>query len=371
MREWRHRIRSAFGSEHSAARALRVCALILFCAGLPLILLTGISGLQVLGSTLAAGGVACLLTGVGLRLTGAARANERIRGATESSAALASRLYESQDHAEQFFGGTFLRHKVTLRGRCFRGAVFDHADWGDAILDRCDFRAASFVSASLTECTSAEADFRYAQLDGCEIWALAPSSSFRGAQCGGADFRHCLLDHSSFASLPAMTTYLRRADFSGSSTLDAVDFRRVNAEDACFAKTTLYSTKFDDAFLANVSFEGADLYEVSFRGAMLAGFAGDRPARFDQADFESGLPSAQFATDLSEAWLIGVDLSGVKNLESAVLSGAMANRNTEFPVGFDPTASGVRMLHQMPKEEALSAFETWKQDHAQPAGWLS
>lgn len=371
MEKWRHRIQSAFASEHSAAHALRTCALILFGSGLPLILLAGASGLQILGSTLAAGGIACLLTGIGLRLTASARTRERIRGTTESSAALASRLYESQDHAEQFFGETFLRHKVTLRGHCFRGAVFDHADWGNAILDRCDFRAASFISASLTECTAAEGDFRYSKFDGCEIWALAPGSSFRGAQCGSANFRHCLLDHSSFASLPAMTTYLRRANFADSSTLDDVDFGRVNAEDACFTKTTLYGTRFDDAFLANASFERADMYGVSFRGAMLAGFAGDRPARFDEADFESGLPSEQFATDLSEAWLIGVDLSGVKSLESAALSGAMANKNTKFPAGFDATASGVCMLHQMPKEEALATFETWKQDHARPAGWLS
>jgi hypothetical protein len=82
--------------------------------GLPLVVLANESSLQIIGSALITGGIACLLASVGLRLAGDARAGERAREEEEASTALAARLHDARDHSGKYFGGTLLKHRVTL-----------------------------------------------------------------------------------------------------------------------------------------------------------------------------------------------------------------------------------------------------------------
>jgi uncharacterized protein YjbI with pentapeptide repeats len=371
----RNRLRPAvLFREQSASRLLFWIGAICTFSGPLLIILASSTKFIALGSALTTAGAACLIAGMGFVV---ARARHRERTAEvdqirmrEAALALAARLHESTNHSRQHFAHSRLLDKrLVLTKHDFGHAILDYAEWSLASLQQCAFDRASLIGATL-DCDGTETRFLGAQLERAKLVGFFNEASFSGARCGRADFRQAWLEFSTFArSEDGSLTYLREANFSGSDALDGVNFSGVLAEGADFTHTTMYGTIFQDAFLCAARFDHANLDGCNLHGAMLSDQQTARRASFQSTDL--GSEDSFMASDLSETWLLGIDLSTTKGVEHANLTGALANAGTTFPVGMAPEDHGVLMLHLMPPEDRIAAMRNWIERHARPAGWFS
>lgn len=359
--------------EKSVSRWLFWIGALCILGGLLCIMLAKSTKFVALGSALVTAGAACLLAGIGF-IVALARHRDRTEEANQvrerdAALALAARLHESSDHSRQHFAHSRLDQRVDLTEHDFSHAILDYVEWSDATLRHCVFDHASLIGATL-DCDGTGTRFVAAQLEKARLVGFFNEVNFSGAQCGRVDFRRAWLERSTFArSDDGRLTYLREANFSESEALDEVNFSGVLAEGADFTSTTMYGTIFQDAFLCDARFDHANLCGCNLHGAMLSDSHTSRRASFQNADLS---PEDSFmASDLSETWLLGIDLSTTKGVEHANLTGALANARTAFPAGMLPEDHGVLMLHRMPREDGGVAIRGWIERHARPAGWLS
>jgi len=358
--------------ERSASRLLFGIGATCAGAGLLLIVLVQAPTLEALGSPLIAAGAACLLAGAGF-VVAAARDRDKAEEANEirvreASLALAARLYGRTDHRRQHFAYSRLNQPVDLAERDFRYAILDYVEWPNATVRECTFDGASLIGATLG-CDGAKARFVGAILERARLVGLFDEAVFSGARCSRVDFRGASLFHSSFIrSDGGGLTYLREANFAGSDALDGTNFSGALAEGANFTRTTMYGTIFEDAFLCDAQFDYANLCGCNLRGAMLSNLQTGQRISLKRADL--GSEDDFMASDLSETWLLGVDLSTTMGLEHANLTGALANAGTTFPAGIIPEDHGVLMLHLMSSEDRIAAGRGWIECHGHPAGWL-
>lgn len=348
------------------SRVLLVAGTTSVLLGLPLVVISASTGMTVLGSVLMSTGAAALIASV--TLSAASRQNreaaEERRG--QESKLIAARVQSARNHRGQHFGGTYLAHPVDVSGHDFREAIFERAYWKDATFDEANFEKARFDSARLFNCGGSGANFQRARFAGARVSGAYSDADFRGCECQHANMQLAFLDNSTFASLPGKTTYLRGTDFSASGGLDGVDFTRCACEGANFSETKLFDPCFEDAFLAAARFDRATI-SGNFRGAMFSGQQGDRPASFEDGEI---LKVFSPTADFSEAWLLDVDLSSMRNLDCATFQGALASAGTRFPPDFDPAAAGVLLLDLMPDDDAVDAVIEWEERHGRPSGWV-
>ncbi|MBZ4421258.1 pentapeptide repeat-containing protein [Myxococcus sp. RHSTA-1-4] len=116
--------------------------------------------------------------------------------------------------------------------------------------------------------------------------------------------------------------------------LDEVDLRRADLDDANLEGASLARAHLEDARLVNAHLEGVNLEGANLEGANLEG------------------------ANLEGANLEGANLEGAKNLTTARLKGAHANKYTKWPNSFNWGAAGVIM------DEALVGPEPHKKAEA-------
>lgn len=137
---------------------------------------------------------------------------------------------------------------------------------------------------------------------------------------------------------------LRSADLKAanlaSGNLRSANMPRVNLSLANLENANLNEANIEEAMLMGASLQMASLSRANLRGAMLAG------ANLKMANlFDSNLQKASLrGANLQDAFLDAVLLQGTDlstaNLDGVTLIGALYDRYTTFPDGFDPVAAG-------------------------------
>jgi Pentapeptide repeats (8 copies) len=113
--------------------------------------------------------------------------------------------------------------------------------------------------------------------------------------------------------------------------------------------------------LSGAELSGIDLRDADFRGSDLYG-AKLMDSLLNRANFSdrTNLAYADLSgTDLSEANLGGTNLEGA-NLEGAIAQGAIYDRNTAFPVAFNPEAAGMIRAEERERQSRIAQTEILK-----------
>lgn len=188
----------------------------------------------------------------------------------------------------------FNRAKLRLtyvNGAQARKATFHESDFFESFWVSSDLTEANLSSSTLLDSTwwdvnLSRADLRYVQGKG----ATFHRAKMEGARLEGINFAEA-----KFVDAEMKSLYAVRSRWTESMIASAV-----------FDGSSLQGANFERAGLSKVSFKGCDLQKADFSGA-----------RFK-------------AVDLTEA-----------NLEGAKLRGALFDKKTVFPDGFDPIAAGM------------------------------
>ena len=143
-------------------------------------------------------------------------------------------------------------------------------------------------------------------------------------------------------------------DFTGKGTVSG-KFFQVRMEDAYFEGVTFKNATFNQCYMIGANMKGAKFehntkfYLVMLNGANLEGVDFGH-AKLDTVNFRgANLRGAKNFTSmrrLNFQWpnLRGADFSHVKMpLEEVVFTGAVYNKATKFPAGFDPAKAGAKL----------------------------
>lgn len=202
----------------------------------------------------------------------------------------------------------------------FNGAILRHADLRGANLTQAGFKGADLKGADLRGANLTQADFEGADLNGVKLdgwvrieterrsWLKPDAAHLREPGMGGADLHDADLEGAVLrgASLPGRD--LREAHLNGAD-LAGADLR--------------------DADLTGADLNGADLRGADLRGANLS-----------RAELNgSRLRGAR----LSRALLHGAEFKGA-DLAQAECTGALYDKETEWPYGFGPENRGARRV---------------------------
>lgn len=136
---------------------------------------------------------------------------------------------------------------------------------------------------------------------------------------------------------------LRGAKLWGAN-LQGADLEKVNLHRCILWGANLQGARLWDANLREAHLEGADLRKAELSSANLQGahlrLADLREAHLQGANLQG---ADLMAADLQEAELHEADLQGAE-LYEADLQGALYNKSTIWPDGFDPEAAGCELL---------------------------
>jgi beta-lactamase regulating signal transducer with metallopeptidase domain/uncharacterized protein YjbI with pentapeptide repeats len=132
----------------------------------------------------------------------------------------------------------------------------------------------------------------------------------------GLSLQHANLTNLSLSDGNIDNSDFRKADFSG-----------MNAGDLCIKSTKLDGSEFENANLSDAKFSGNSMINVSFKYASL-----------EDAVFKGKLQNCDFR----KTNLRGTNFTGC-TIEDCNFKGAVADEDTQFPVGFDVQKHGVIM----------------------------
>ncbi len=183
----------------------------------------------------------------------------------------------------------------------------------------------------------AEAALTYETLDGDQIDALNPS---RQTDDGSEP------KHAPTGRLPSPD--LAGADRAGAD-LFGKNLANHNLTGANLAGANLNMANLRGAYLfgadlTSATLVGADLTEANFEWSTLKGAALDNAVLRRAELTRANLAGADLCkADLTEANLCGANLKGAQ-IEAISLSGAVADMNTVWPDGFNPTEAGVAII---------------------------
>jgi Pentapeptide repeats (8 copies) len=131
--------------------------------------------------------------------------------------------------------------------------------------------------------------------------------------------------------------------------------QRYESGDRNFQKLDLSGAELSGIDLRDADFSGSDLYGAKLMDSLL-----------NRANFSdrTNLAYADLSgADLSEANLSGANLEGA-NLDGAIAQGAIYDRNTTFPITFNPEAAGMVRAEKRDRESRIAQTEILK---SQPA----
>ncbi len=131
-------------------------------------------------------------------------------------------------------------------------------------------------------------------------------------------------------------------------TASGLQLQGAKLQGADLERAQMEGMNLQEAELQQAELQGADLQRANLQGANLS------LARLQRAFLrEANLQGADLlGADLREADLREANLQGVRNLDKAILQGAIYNDETTFPKDFDPAAEEQGMFHEndLPKE---------------------
>jgi uncharacterized protein YjbI with pentapeptide repeats len=228
--------------------------------------------------------------------------------------------------------------KLDLSGRALDGASFREAtlmtvSLAEATLTRSDFSKAQLWSAKLDGANLTGADLTQAlvsgsldgvnlenaRLDRAALSFKGRIASLKGANLNGAQFRS-----------PGLGAMLKnyRSERMRVGSLENATAVGVSAQGANFITLKMAGADFSDADLRNARFQFSSLHGVLLRNANLEG------ASFCETDLTG--------SHLEDANLRKVSFVSTK-LDDVNLEGAVFDRWTAWPAGFDPIRAGARM----------------------------
>jgi uncharacterized protein YjbI with pentapeptide repeats len=208
--------------------------------------------------------------------------------------------------------------KVSFAGTSLKQSDLSKAQLWNADLDGADLARADLSKAVVSGSLDG-VNFEGARLDGAALGFKGTIASLKGANLNNAQLR-------SLGLRAMLNDYRSEALRVGS--LEKVNAVGVNAERAAFIALKIAGADFSDADLRNAKFQFSSLRGVLFRGANLEG------AAFCEADLSGG--------NLENANLRKVSFVSTR-LDEVRLDGAVFDRWTAWPVGFDPIEAGARM----------------------------
>jgi uncharacterized protein YjbI with pentapeptide repeats len=196
---------------------------------------------------------------------------------------------------------------VKLHGTNLLKANLAGADLSRAYLVHVKLRSANLSGADLSRTIIVHVDLRSARMAEARLYQAQVSGDLRGANLSGADLRSSMVD-----------AMLQGADFTGADLQDArVVAQREGGRSGSF-----------------------DLTAARLRGANLTNLKFGLPSNWDVFHPSTTLQEA----DLRGTVLIGVDLSNV------ILTGAIYDRHTRWPLGFDPQRHGAVRIDRVEGE---------------------
>ena len=183
----------------------------------------------------------------------------------------------------------------------------------------------------------AEAALTYETLDGDQIDALNPSrQSDDGSESKDAPSGR-------FPSLDLAGADRAGADLFGENLANH-NLTGANLAGANLNMANLRGAYLFGADLTSATLVGADLTEANFEWSTLKGAALDNAVLRRAELTRANLAGADLCkADLTEANLCGTNLKGAQ-IAAISLSGAVADRNTIWPDGFNPTEAGVAII---------------------------
>jgi hypothetical protein len=152
-----------------------------------------------------------------------------------------------------------------------------------------------------------------------------------GIQINTDTQRQRIADRDSIQSVVAFRQNLSHLDFSGKDlsffSFDKKNMSNINLIDANLSSASFFKTNLRGAFLGGADLSNAGLSHADLRASELGGV--------QTSNTYVG------RADLRKAFICSADLSGVQDLESANLHGAVASSSARWPSGFDYHGAGV------------------------------
>lgn len=232
-----------------------------------------------------------------------------------------------------------------------RGSWLSYSDFSLAFLELATLEGATLLNASLREAKLGKANLHKADLRLADLrWADLRGADLTGAQLTDAKLTAVLYDNQT--KFPS--------GFQPATQQMVLIGEGVNLEELVLFNNNLEKADLRRANLQNAYFNGVDLSQVNLEGANLQSLRLENVWDLDQANLKSAnLSSASLAqvflqgSDLRNANLSNADLTGANlsdadlrqaNLSQIQLERAVYNEKTQFPIGFDPEASGMQLI---------------------------
>jgi len=255
---------------------------------------------------------------------------------------------------------------LTLAGALFwtygRKEVGSRATLGAALLSGA---VVSFSVLGLQIATEAQRQ-RIADREALQL-TLSLQQDLSGVGLSGRDLSRFFLHGKQFRNAMMEETNLQLADLGcgrvDGANLDDANLRGANLADAQLQHAEAWGTDFRGTDLYNTNLQYAVLIKARFNSNSHLSYTDFRNAALDGASFGDayvgGLDEGDFEgpADLRGASVVGTDFSHA-DLSGALLKGALADRSTKWPPGFNPIKAGV-ILTQISKETAFAASEPY------------
>jgi uncharacterized protein YjbI with pentapeptide repeats len=218
--------------------------------------------------------------------------------------------------------------RLDLRSLSLTIADLRDADLRDADLSYTDLSYTDLSGATLVGADLAATTLRDADLSGADL---------SGVNLGGVNLTRVKLGRANLSHASLWDANFRDADLRGAN-LSSADLRYARLQAATLSGATLVGADLAATTLRDADLRGANLSGANFRGANLSG------ASLGGVDLR-GVKLG--GATLRQAFLAGADLRGA-DLRSTTLGGAnlldaSADRQTQWPRGFDWRAAGVRL----------------------------
>jgi uncharacterized protein YjbI with pentapeptide repeats/serine/threonine protein kinase len=196
------------------------------------------------------------------------------------------------------------------------GANLQQADLSGAVLNKATFRQADLRKAQVLTNTE-DADFDGARFDGSTVWLQGQPPV--GAFGPNGRARNVVATGSNLQGLDLKGMHMPFSTLSGSDLFD-VHLDGANLEGADLSGSQLSEAKMTRTYLKDANLSHSWLVRAKFRKADLTG------------------------TDLRHTNLRSAEFQEALNLSTSQLTGAVADRRTRWPPGFDPVAAGVLLI---------------------------
>ncbi|MDD3012462.1 MAG: pentapeptide repeat-containing protein [Candidatus Gastranaerophilales bacterium] len=208
-------------------------------------------------------------------------------------------------------------HKANLSGAILKNAELNGAELNKANLSKANLNDAELIDAKLNGANLNEANINWADLTKAELKdANLNKAWLYGANLNGACLNEAKMNGACLIESKLNRTKLYKVKLND-ARLNGAELRAANLNRAKLIKADLIKAELIGANMTGADFKGANLNAAKLMDAELNG-----------AIFEN-------------AWLLGVNFTDSKNINTAKFNGAFYNKQTKFPEEFNPKDHGM------------------------------